>query len=47
MNLQLTQVTCIASSLKLPLADGYGKASLTPLKESLEQILDQDHVRAA
>jgi thymidylate synthase len=47
MGLQLSQVTCIASSLKLPLGDGYSKSGLTPLRQSLEQILDQHHVRAA
>lgn len=47
MNLRLTQVTCIASSLKLPHADGYSKTDLTPLKTSIEQVLDHYQMRAA
>ena len=45
MGLRLTQVTCMASSLKL--GDGCTKSSLEPLKETLEHILEQHHVRAA
>jgi hypothetical protein len=45
MGLRLTQVTCMASSLKL--GDGCTKSSLEPLKETLEHILAQHHVRAA
>lgn len=45
MGLRLTQVTCVASSLKL--GDGFTKTSLGPLREALERILDQNHVRAA
>jgi hypothetical protein len=45
MGLRLTQVTCMASSLKL--GDEITKTSLGPLKETLERILEQHHVRAA
>jgi hypothetical protein len=47
MDLKLSQVTCIASSLKLPLGGGYSKSSLAPLKEAIDRLLDQHHVRAA
>lgn len=47
MGLQLTQVTCVASSLKLPHGDGYSKTSLTPLKTFVKQILDLKQMRAA
>ena len=47
MELHLSQVTCIASSLKLPLSDGYGKFSLTPLKNTLKQIVDHYEERVA
>jgi thymidylate synthase len=47
MDLRLTQVTCIASSLKLPHADRYNKTNLTPLKTSIEQVLNQHQMRAA
>jgi hypothetical protein len=47
MGLQLSQVTCIASSLKLPTGDGYTKSGLTPLKQTLERILQQHDMRAA
>lgn len=46
MGLQLSQVTCIASSLKLPSGDGYSKSGLTPLKQNLEQVLQKHNVRA-
>jgi len=46
MGLRLTQVTCIASSLKLPLGDGYSKSGLTPLKNTLTQIVNQLPLRA-
>ena len=45
MGLRLTQVACIASSLKL--GDGCSKSGLTPLKQIIENILDLHHVRAA
>jgi thymidylate synthase len=45
MGLRLTQVTCMASSLKL--GDGCTKSSLEPLRVTLEPILEQYHVRAA
>lgn len=45
MRLRLTQVTCIASSLKL--GDGCTKSGLTPLKQTIDNILEQHHVRAA
>lgn len=44
MGLRLTQVTCIASSLKL--GDGCTKSGLTPLKQTIDNILEQHHVRA-
>jgi hypothetical protein len=47
MGLRLTQVSCIASSLKLPLGEGYSKSGLAPLKRTLEDILEQHHLRAA
>jgi hypothetical protein len=47
MGLRLAQVTCIASSLKLPLGDGYSKSGLTPLKNVLTQIVEQHPLRAA
>jgi len=47
MGLRLSQVTCIASSLKLPLGDGYSKSGLTPLKNTLKQIVDQCEARVA
>jgi len=47
MGLRLAQVTCIASSLKLPLGDGYSKSGLTPLKSTLKQIVDQYEARVA
>jgi hypothetical protein len=47
MGLQLSQVTCVASSLKLPSGNGYSKSELTPLKLNLERILKQHDVRAA
>jgi hypothetical protein len=47
LNLKLSQVTCIASSLKLPIGDGYSKSSLDPLKQSLTKMLHAEIVRAA
>ena len=47
MGLRLSQVTCVASSLKLPLGDGYSKSTLTPLKNTLKQIVEQHSSRAA
>lgn len=47
MGLHLTQVTCIASSLKLPSGDGYTKSGLAPLKHSLNQILELHQQKAA
>jgi hypothetical protein len=47
MELHLSQVTCIASSLKLPLGDGYSKSGLTPLKNTLKQIVDHYEARVA
>jgi hypothetical protein len=47
MGLYLTQVTCIASSLKLPTNDGYTKSGLAPLKHSLNQILELNRQKAA
>jgi thymidylate synthase len=47
MGLRLAQVTCIASSLKLPLGDGYSKSGLAPLKNALTSIVDRHPVRAA
>jgi hypothetical protein len=47
LGLRLAQVTCIASSLKLPLGDGYSKSGLMPLKNALTQIVDQHPQRAA
>lgn len=47
MGLQLSQVTCVASSLKLPSGNGYNKSDLAPLKLNLERILNQHDVRAA
>ena len=47
MGLRLSQVTSIASSLKLPLGDGYSKSGLTPLKNALTKIVDQHPLRAA
>jgi thymidylate synthase len=47
MGLRLSQVTCIASSLKLPLGDGYSKSGLTPLKNTLKQIVSQYEARVA
>lgn len=47
MGLQLSQVTCIASSLKLPLGDGYSKSGLTALKQELEKIIEQQQPRVA
>jgi hypothetical protein len=46
MGLRLTQVTCIASSLKLG-GDGYTKSGLKPLKNSLNQILERHQQKAA
>lgn len=45
MDLRLSQVTCIASSLKL--GDGCTKSGLAPLKESLDAILEQYRGKAA
>jgi len=45
MGLRLSQVTCIASSLKL--GDGCTKSGLAPLKENLEAILEQYRMKAA
>jgi thymidylate synthase len=45
MDLRLSQVTCIASSLKL--GDGYTKSGLAPLKESLDATLEQYRRKAA
>ncbi|MGH9352993.1 MAG: thymidylate synthase [Terriglobia bacterium] len=47
MGLRLSQVTCIASCLKLPIGDGYSKQGLTPLKNMLKQVVDQHSKRAA
>ena len=47
MDLRLSQVTCIASSLKLPLGDGYSKSGLAPLKNILKQTIDQYDARVA
>jgi hypothetical protein len=47
LGLRLSQVTCIASSLKLPLGDGYSKSGLTPLKQALEKIIEQQRPRVA
>ncbi len=45
MRLRLSQVTCIASSLKL--GDDCTKSGLAPLKENLEAILEQYRRKAA
>jgi hypothetical protein len=45
MGLQLSQVTCIASSLKI--GDGCSKSGLTPLKKNLKQVVDKYNARAA
>ena len=45
MGLQLSQVTCVASSLKLLSGDGYSKSGLTPLKQTLEHILQRHDMR--
>lgn len=45
MDLRLSQVTCIASSLKL--GDHCTKSGLAPLKESLDAILEQYRGKAA
>jgi hypothetical protein len=45
MGLHLSQVTCIASSLKL--GDGYSKSGLAPLKNALKQIVNQHDARVA
>jgi len=45
MGLRLSQVTCIASSLKL--GDGCTKSGLEPLKESLNLALEEYRKRAA
>lgn len=47
MGLRLTDVTCIASSLKLPTGEGYTKSGLKPLKDSLNQILELHQQEAA
>jgi len=47
MDLRLSQVTCIASSLKLPLGDGYSKFTLAPFKDTLKQIIEKHIARAA
>jgi hypothetical protein len=47
LNLKLSQITCIASSLKLPTGDGYSKSSLEPLQQSLKKTLQTQHERAA
>ena len=47
MDLHLSQVTCIASSLKLPLGDGYTKSSLTQVKNTLAHTVDQYHAEVA
>jgi hypothetical protein len=45
MGLRLSQVTCIASSLKL--GDGCTKSGLAPLKETLDGILARHRIKAA
>jgi hypothetical protein len=47
LDLKLRQVTCIASSLKLPTGDGYSKSSLEPLKQTLTKTLQTQMARAA
>jgi thymidylate synthase len=45
MGLRLSQVTCVASSLKL--GDGCTKSGLVPLKERIDAILEQYRRKAA
>lgn len=47
MGLRLAQVTCIASSLKLPTGEGYTKSNLKPLRESLDQLVNMNQQKAA
>jgi hypothetical protein len=47
MGLRLSQVTCVASSLKLPLGDGYSKSGLAPLRNTLRKVIDQHDARVA
>jgi len=47
MGLRLAQVTCIASSLKLPSGEGYSKTGLTPLKNTLAKLIENYEARVA
>ncbi len=47
LGLRLAQVTCIASSLKLPVGGGYSKTNLAPLKDTLTQLVENYEARVA
>lgn len=47
MGLRLSQVTCVASSLKLPLGDGNSKSTLMPLKDMFRTIVEKHAAGAA